>query len=105
HPRIEVIAAVSRAIAGQGVLRVAYFSLTSGLSTREILPHALVDTGTRWHVRAHDRLRGRFADFVLTRIDRAEHVAGRPGPQEEREADEQWMRIVRLELAPHPGLD
>ena len=105
HPRIEVIAAVSRAISGQGVLRVAYFSLTSGLSTREILPHALVDTGTRWHLRAYDRLRGRFSDFVLTRIDAAERLPGRPGPAEEREADEQWMRIVRLELAPHPGLD
>ena len=105
QPRIEVIAAVSRAIAAGGVLNIAYYSLTSGLSQREIVPHALVDTGTRWHVRAHDRRRGRFSDFVLTRVDRAEHVAGRPAAGEDREADEQWMRIVRLELVPHPGLD
>lgn len=105
QPRIEVIAAVSRAIAAEGALRIAYSSLASGLSTREIVPHALVDTGTRWHARAYDRLRARFSDFVLTRIDRAEPVAGAPGPGEDREADEQWMRIVRLELVPHPGLD
>lgn len=105
QPRIEIIAAVSRAIAAGGVLRIAYFSLNSGLSRREIVPHALVDTGTRWHVRAFDRQRARFSDFVLTRIDAAEAAPGRPAPEEEREADEQWMRIVRLELAPHPGLE
>jgi hypothetical protein len=104
HPRIGIIAAVSRAIAGRGVLRIAYHSLTSGLSEREIVPHALVDTATRWHVRAYDRRRARFSDFVLTRIDRAGHVPGPPAPGEDREADEQWMRIVRLELAPHPGV-
>lgn len=105
QPRIEVIAAVSSAIASGGVLRIAYFSLTSGLSEREIVPHALVDTGARWHVRAFDRLRARFSDFVLTRIDRAEHVPGSAGQDEDREADEQWMRIVRLELVAHPGLE
>lgn len=104
QPSIEIIAAVSRAIAANGVLRIAYFSLTSGRSEREIVPHALVDTATRWHVRAYDRRRERFSDFVLTRIDHAEHVPGSPGPEEDREADEQWMRIVRLELVPHPGV-
>lgn len=104
HPPIDTIAAVGRAIAGRGVLRIAYYSLASGLSEREIVPHALVDTATRWHVRAYDRRRERFSDFVLTRVVRAEHVPGSPAPDEEREADEQWMRIVRLELAPHPGV-
>lgn len=105
QPRIEIIAAVSSAIAARGVLRIAYFSLTSGLSQREIVPHALVDTGARWHVRAYDRRRERFADFVLTRIDRAQRVPGETADPEEREADDQWMRMVNLELVPHPGLE
>jgi predicted DNA-binding transcriptional regulator YafY len=105
HPKIEVIAAVSRAIAEGRPLVVDYCSLASGMSTREIAPHALVDTGTRWHARAFDRRRGRFLDFVLTRIARADLLDGPVAEAEGREADDQWMRIVELELVPHPGLD
>ena len=36
------------------------------------MPLALADNGHRWHLRAFDRLRQRFADFVLTRITRVE---------------------------------
>jgi hypothetical protein len=104
HPSIEVIAAVSRAIAQRRLLRIAYMSLNSGESVREIAPFALVDTGVRWHARAFDRRRGRFLDFVLTRIRSAELLDETPRPEEDREADDQWMRIVELELTPHPGL-
>jgi hypothetical protein len=103
-PRIETLATLSRAIAGRTAVRIAYHSLTSGLTEREIVPHALVDTGVRWHVRAYDRRRGRFADFVITRIDAATKIDGAPGVHEDREADDQWMRFVVLNLVPHPGL-
>ena len=103
-PRIEVIAVVSRAIAARRALDVAYHSLTSGLTRRQIVPHALVDTGVRWHVRAFDRLRARFADFVLTRIEEAAEVRGPLTAEEDREADDQWMRFVVMDLVPHPGL-
>ncbi len=104
HPSIDVIAAVSRAIAQQRLLKIEYCSLTSGMGAREIAPFALVDTGTRWHCRAFDRKRGKFLDFVLTRIARAQLSDGAVEKAEGREADDQWMRIVELEMAPHPGL-
>lgn len=104
HPTIEVIAAVSRAIAERGWLRIDYCSLTSGQGMREIAPFVLVDTGTRWHVRAFDAKRGRFLDFVLTRIASATPIPGAVAPGQDREADDQWMRMVDLELVPHPGL-
>lgn len=104
QPSIGVIAAVSSAIAGGHALDIAYHSLTSGRSEREIVPHALVDTGSRWHVRAHDRRRARFADFVLTRIEAAERLSSNVSEQEQREADDQWMRMVELRLVPHPGI-
>lgn len=104
HPTIEVIAAIGRAIAERRVLRIGYCSLTSGPTTREILPFALVDTGVRWHARAFDRRRGRFLDFVLTRISTAAFVPGAPAAHEDREADDQWTRIVELELVAHPDL-
>jgi hypothetical protein len=104
QPAIAVIAAVTRAIAERRPLRIDYVSLTSGPGEREIAPFALVDTGVRWHARAFDRRRGTFLDFVLTRIERAELLSGAIAPHEDREADDQWMRVVELELAPHPGL-
>ena len=104
-PEIGVIAAVSRAIAERRWLRMRYVSLASGETEREIAPFALVDTGVRWHARAFDRRRGRFLDFVLTRIVEAGFAEGAVGPAEDREADDQWMRIVELELVPHPALD
>lgn len=104
-PQIEIIAAVSRAIAGGDVLKITYHSLNSGKSSREIVPHALVDTGVRWHTRAWDRRHRRFGDFVLTRIDRPTPLPDAPMESETREMDDQWMRMVTLELSPHPGLD
>lgn len=104
HPDIAVISAICRAIAQQRPLSVRYLSLASGESEREIVPFALADTGVRWHVRAFDRRRERFLDFVLTRIRDARLLDGPTGPGEDRENDAQWMRQVDLELVPHPGL-
>ena len=55
----------------------------------------------------YERLIGiteRFRDFVLTRIAKAQFTEGEILETEDREADDQWMRVVELELAPHPGL-
>lgn len=103
-PQLEILAPLTRAIARGRALSVTYHSLTSGEGQREIVPHALVDTGVRWHVRAYDRRRRRFGDFVLTRISAAEVLPGKPVRSEDREADDQWMRHVTIELVPHPGL-
>lgn len=85
-------------------VKVSYLSLASGASIRELVPVALADNGLRWHVRAFDRERGRFADFVLTRISRAQEIEGLVSECENLAADEQWARMVELELVPHPDL-
>ncbi|HEX7021249.1 MAG TPA: N-6 DNA methylase [Trueperaceae bacterium] len=69
YPRMEVLAPACRAIHAKRPLAIRYHSMTSGETERVIVPFALVDTGLRWHVRAFDRLRGEFRDFVLTRIE------------------------------------
>lgn len=104
NPKIEIIAAISRAIAERRAVRIRYSSLGSGETDREIAPFALVETATRWHARAYDRRRQRFLDFVLTRILEATLLDRVDDPREDREADDQWARIVELELTPHPGL-
>ena len=53
---------------GNRPLQVTYLSVNSGPAKRVIVPVALADNGLRWHVRAYDRQRKRFSDFVLTRI-------------------------------------
>ena len=103
-PEIETLATLTRAIAGRRQVRVNYLSLTSGASTKTLCPLALADTGLRWHLRAYDRDRSRFADFALTRIVKAKAL-DLPIPVEEQiESDIQWARIVHLELVPHPGI-
>ena len=104
QPRPEIIATITRAITGQYAVRLRYHSMKTGAVEREIVPHSLVDSGLRWHVRAYDRTMGGFRDLVLTRMDqiRAEPQLAAPAPQEAKPADEQWQRQVDLILTPHP---
>ena len=103
-PRLDVLAPLTRAIASGRAVAVTYHSHSTGETQRELVPHALVDTGVRWHVRAFDRRHARFGDFVLTRVSAAEILPGGPEAGEDRESDDQWMRHVMLDLVPHPGL-
>jgi len=104
RPNLAILSAVTRAMCAKSAIKVSYLSLTSGASSREIVPVALADNGLRWHVRAFDRARGRFADFVLTRISKAQEIDSSVNDCELLPADEQWSRIVELEMVPHPGL-
>jgi hypothetical protein len=103
-PDMEVLGTLTRAMCAKKALRVNYLSLSSGAKKREIVPVALADNGLRWHVRAFDRERGRFGDFVLTRIAKAQEVEGEVAEQEMLLADEQWARMVDMELVPHPAI-
>ena len=104
NPDIEILATLTRAIAGRHQVKVNYVSLTSGNSTKTLSPLALADTGLRWHLRAYDQDRERFADFALTRIVKAKGIERSIPPEQQIEADVQWARIVHLELVPHPGI-
>jgi hypothetical protein len=102
-PKVEVLAAVSRAIYRGVALRVAYTSNTSGASEREIVPFAFVDNGLRWHVRAYDRKSNMFKDFMLSRMAKTELLEDSPARAEETpEHDIQWSRLIELELMVHP---
>ena len=103
-PDIETLAILTRAIAARRQVKVNYLSLTSGASTKILCPLALADTGLRWHLRAYDREKGRFADFALTRIVKAKAVDQTIPAEEQIESDVQWARIVHIELVPHPGI-
>lgn len=104
-PSAEVLAHITRAIHGRKKLRVSYRSL-SDRDTQEqrvLEPHALVDTGLRWHVRAYAEATYDFRDFVLSRFVAAECL-DEPA-ESSAEHDEDWVEMVTLQLGPHAGLD
>ncbi|MCI4614449.1 WYL domain-containing protein [Vibrio cholerae] len=105
-PSLSIVAKVTEAIHKGKALRITYVSLSSGETTREIVPHTLVDNGLRWHVRGFDRKHGEFRDFVLTRIKAAFVLEDSTLFETELETqDRQWNRFVELELVPHPRIE
>ncbi|RQL07681.1 WYL domain-containing protein, partial [Neisseria meningitidis] len=85
---------------------ISYHSISSGLSEKVIVPLALVNDGFRWHLRAFDRTKNRFADFVLTRIIQANILLAENIEENETiNNDIDWNRIVKIELVPHPNHD
>ena len=101
---MATVAPVTRAIHRGKAVRLRYRSASSGASQREIVPIALVDTGVRWHVRAHDRKSLEFRDFVFTRMSDVTVLEDDVVASHEAvDQDAQWNRIIDLELVPHPG--
>ena len=108
QPPLDILAAVTRAIHGGYPLRLTYHSMKTGAVAREIVPHALVDSGLRWHVRAYDRTKGEFRDLVLTRMENIEPLENQStvNPVQSHElpaADAQWQKEIKLDLLPHPA--
>ena len=108
QPPLDILATVTRTIHGGSPLKLTYHSMKTGPGSREIVPHALVDSGLRWHVRAYDRTKGGFRDLVLTRMEKVTAVkptalAALVQPHEFPGADVQWQRMVSLDLEPHPA--
>ncbi|MDN3489332.1 WYL domain-containing protein [Vibrio mytili] len=103
-PNLDVLAKVTKAIHQSKALNIYYRSLSSGLSQRDIVPFALVDNGLRWHVRAFDRKRKQFKDFVLNRIEKPKLLSSPIETRETKEEDIQWNRMVEMHIVPHPNL-
>jgi len=103
-PSIQVLSELARAIYQKRIVKINYRSIESGVTSREIVPFVLVNNGLRWHVRAYDRRRSLFIDFVLTRISEPKIISGDIKEHETKDADIQWNRIVELEITAHPRL-
>ena len=102
-PDVKRLAPVTRAIHRGEAIRVGYTSVDSGLTVRELVPHALVNDGIRWHARAFDRKHSQFRDFVITRMTAPELLEENSvKPDERPEFDDEWNRKIELELVPHP---
>ncbi len=102
-PDQAVLSQITRAIHGQKKLKVSYHSLSESSNVERIIePHALVNTGFRWHVRAYNEDSFDFRDFVLSRFDEAACLADEA--ESSAGYDEDWIEYVVLKLGPHPAL-
>ncbi|XOV81230.1 MAG: WYL domain-containing protein [Aestuariibacter sp.] len=104
HPKPAIIAALMRAIHNKQAIDCHYVSLSSGETTKTLVPHSIVNNGHRWHVRAFDRAHQQFRDFVCTRFTGISVNSENAEAHEYRDADSQWNRIVDLVLIPHPDI-
>ena len=102
-PSLDILAPLCRAIHAHRAVQIGYSSFSSGKSIREIVPFALANNGLRWHVRAFDRKRENFVDFVLTRIHEViESELSAPREHELEKHDIDWGRVIELQLVAHP---
>ena len=103
-PSKEVLAPIIRALKQGKQLRGSYKSMSEreDIQDRLIEPHALVNTGLRWHVRAYCQQSYEFRDFVLSRFVESEliDVAAESSPM----YDDDWIEAITLKLSPHPQL-
>ena len=100
---IERIALISRAIQRTQSLTITYTSASSGRSSRQIVPVAFADNRLRWHLRAYDRKRERYADFVFRRILEVNLIEGDTIQEHEHpKNDKQWHSFIDLRIKAHP---
>lgn len=103
-PKPELVGIITRNIASGSAITICYHSLSSGVSERTIVPHAIVNNGQQWHVRAFDLQSKSFRDFVCTRIEHVSFSDHIIDDTQTASADAQWQKKVSLELVPHPKL-
>ena len=108
-PTQNILAQIFRATKHHKKLRVEYLSLSDRHDDQDavnqqriIEPHALINTGIRWHVRAYNEETFDFRDFVLSRIHEAT-VLNEPA-ESSPEFDDSWVEMVTVQLTPHPKL-
>jgi len=101
-PDIFIVARLVQAIINKKSVNVIYTSLSSGSGARDLVPHSIVDNGLRWHVRAFDRKSQSFRDFVITRVSKVTIKESLIQSHEDKLEDHQWMRMMPLQLVPHP---
>jgi len=103
EPNLDIVSVITRAINRKLGVKVTYHSQSSPNGAhREIVPHSIVDTGLRWQIRAWDRKRNKFTDFVVNRISAASIIPSKPKDNELQGYDSAWMEEITLIMKPHP---
>lgn len=91
------VKAIVQAINSESALLCDYASISSGgVSSRTLVPTALVSDGHRWHIRAYHLEKARYGDFVLTRMTRPEVI---PRPEQPVPIDVEWTENIIVQFS------
>ena len=84
-------------------LEITYCSMTSpDGEERIILPHSIIFSGVRWHVRAYCEKHRDYRDFVINRIKSIDDEMGQTIVADIN--DTLWHQKVTIEIMPNPHL-
>jgi predicted DNA-binding transcriptional regulator YafY len=94
---------IHQAISLGRCIQVQYRSMTNPQGQDRIIrPHALIQAGPRWHVRAFCGKAQEFRDFNLGRISTVS--ASERADLQVGEQDRAWHQMISIRLVPHRGL-
>ena len=100
---IDRLAVISRAIQRTQSLTITYSSASGGTSTRQIIPVAFANNWLRWHLRAYDRKRTKYVDFVFSRIQEVHPIEDdKIQDHEHPKNDKEWHAFIDLKVKAHP---
>lgn len=103
HITPELMRPIVQALREGRRVDVDYGSITSAdRNGRVIVPHHLVKTAARWHIRAWCEDKKQFRDFVLSRFHGVPELLGKSAVT--CADDEDWNTEVTVVLAPDPRL-
>lgn len=100
RPSDNVIGSFVRSIQDRRTLFILYVSRTAAIPEwRAVSPHSIVDIAGRYHARCFDHIKGRYADFVLSRVtgitfDRTDMPTYIDGNE-----DQDWHKLVKLRIS------
>ena len=95
-----------QSIREQKGLSVSYASLKNPEgTTRVIYPHALVDSGFRWHIRAYCVNNASFRDFNLGRVIGTPKTVGAAPDHAVAEHDQLWLKEINISFIANPSLN
>lgn len=98
EPKLENIYCVLRGLYLNRKVEIEYISRSSGKTTRKLVPHSLISTGSFHYARAFDDRTNEFRSFKLNRIVSSSVTDETPLPNETREHDEEWNQDVKLTI-------
>lgn len=101
----QVLRPMVAGISQQQRVEIVYQSFSEdGPQRRTIWPQNLVYVLSRWHVRAYDERKARFADFVLNRIKECAQAVDAAEPPSICHLDVEWQARIEVAIQPNASL-
>ncbi|WP_417439894.1 WYL domain-containing protein [Idiomarina abyssalis] len=98
NPDLSTISPLLRATFLRNKCKVSYLSRSSGESTRIIVPHSVIKTGSFSYVRAYDEQSNEYRSFKLNRVIKSTLLRDKPEVYQSLEKDREWNTYVSIDV-------